>query len=120
MVGSQVARFRPARTVSRDPTVGAEVYRERGATRAIDTLENPSANNQSPLDEASRGDGASEWIALEKLSQSIERVGGMVVCSDGLRKIIKTIERLSPFRQTVLIEGESGTGKELIARALHS
>jgi len=100
--------------------VGAEVYRERGATRAIDTLENPSANNQSPLDEASRGDGASEWIALEKLSQSIERVGGMVVCSDGLRKIIKTIERLSPFRQTVLIEGESGTGKELIARALHS
>ena len=87
------------------------------------TLENPSAINQPSIGidaPVLNGDGASEWIALEKLSESVERVGGMVVCSDGLKKIIKTIERLSPFRQTVLIEGESGTGKELIARALHS
>jgi len=81
-------------------------------------LENTYRNDQPPIGAASL-DGV-EWIALEKLSQSVERVGGMVVCSDPLRKIIKTIERLSPFRQSVLIEGESGTGKELIARALHS
>jgi DNA-binding NtrC family response regulator len=60
-----------------------------------------------------------EWIALERLSENTENIGGMVVCSDAMRKILKTITRLSPFRQTVLIEGESGTGKELIARALH-
>jgi len=89
-------------------------------------LENPAVNNQPPIavdaagaHEADATD-ATEWIALEKLSESVERVGGMVVCSDGLKKIIKTIERLSPFRQTVLIEGESGTGKELIARTLHT
>ena len=61
-----------------------------------------------------------EWIALERLSENTETIGGMVVCSGQMRKILKTITRLSPFRQTVLIEGESGTGKELIARALHN
>lgn len=44
----------------------------------------------------------------------------MVVASEELRKVLKTITRLSPYRQTVLIEGESGTGKDLIARALHN
>ena len=81
-------------------------------------MENPSTNNQSLIDAAAAQ--GMEWIELEKLSESIEQVGGMVVCSDGLRKILRTIERLSPFRQTVLVEGESGTGKELIARALHN
>ena len=54
-----------------------------------------------------------EWIALERLSANTENIGGMLVCSGAMRKIIKTITRLSPFRQTVLIEGESGTGKDL-------
>jgi len=44
----------------------------------------------------------------------------MVVASEELRKVLKTITKLSPYRQTVLIEGESGTGKDLIARALHN
>ncbi|HXN87348.1 MAG TPA: sigma-54 dependent transcriptional regulator [Candidatus Binataceae bacterium] len=61
-----------------------------------------------------------EWIALERMSENSEHIGGMVVRSDEMRKILKTITRLGPFRQTVLIEGESGTGKELIARALHT
>src|ERR1700683_4691695 len=61
-----------------------------------------------------------EWIALERMSENSEHIGGMVVRSDEMRKILKTITRLGPFRQTVLIEGESGPGKELIARALHT
>ena len=61
-----------------------------------------------------------EWVAVEKLSERTENVGDMVVASEELRKVLKTITRLSPYRQTVLIEGESGTGKDLIARALHN
>ena len=61
-----------------------------------------------------------DFVALESLSDESENVGGMVVCSDQLRSVLKTITRLSPYRQTVLIGGESGTGKELIARALHT
>src|SRR5580658_1501054 len=43
----------------------------------------------------------------------------MVVVSEEMRKVFKTITKFGPYRQTVLIEGETGTGKDLIARALH-
>ena len=48
-----------------------------------------------------------------------ERVGGIVVRSAQVRKVLKIISRLSPYKATVLIHGESGTGKEMVARALH-
>jgi transcriptional regulator with GAF, ATPase, and Fis domain len=63
---------------------------------------------------------AGEWIPVEKLSEGAEHIGGMVVRSEQMRTIVKTLRRLGPHSQTVLIEGESGTGKELIAWALHS
>ena len=44
----------------------------------------------------------------------------MVVRSAQVRKVLKTISRLSPYKATVLVHGESGTGKELVARALHT
>ncbi|MFZ1887765.1 MAG: sigma-54 dependent transcriptional regulator [Candidatus Binataceae bacterium] len=59
-------------------------------------------------------------ISLEGLSEGSERIGGMVVRSAQVRKVLKTIARLSPYKATVLIHGESGTGKELVARALHT
>src|SRR5277367_2367968 len=63
---------------------------------------------------------ACDWFSLEHLALGSERVGGMVVRSVQVRKVLKTISRLSPYKATVLIHGESGTGKELVARALHS
>jgi two-component system response regulator PilR (NtrC family) len=36
-----------------------------------------------------------------------------------MKKVFKTIERVSQSEGTVLITGKSGTGKELVARALH-
>ncbi len=63
---------------------------------------------------------ACEWFNLEHLAHGSERVGGMVVRSAQVRKVLKTISRLSPYKATVLIHGESGTGKELVARALHT
>jgi DNA-binding NtrC family response regulator len=61
-----------------------------------------------------------EWLSLEHLAHGSERIGGMVVRSAQVRKLLKTISRLSPYKATVLINGESGTGKELVARALHT
>ena len=63
---------------------------------------------------------ACEWLSLEHLALGSERIGGMVVRSAQVRKVLKTIARLSPYKATVLIYGESGTGKELVARALHT
>src|SRR5271167_1356392 len=63
---------------------------------------------------------ACEWLSLEHLALGSERVGGMVVRSAQVRKVLKTISRLSPYKATVLIYGESGTGKELVARAWHA
>jgi transcriptional regulator with GAF, ATPase, and Fis domain len=61
-----------------------------------------------------------DWLSLEQLQEGSERVGGMMVRSAQVRKLLKTIARLSPYKATVLIHGESGTGKELVARALHT
>ncbi len=46
----------------------------------------------------------------------LERILGE---SEGLRAVLRQVDRLAPVHTTVLITGESGTGKELIARALH-
>jgi Sigma-54 interaction domain len=59
-------------------------------------------------------------ITLDQLAQGSERVGGMVVRSAQVRKVLKTISRLGPYKATVLIHGESGTGKELVARAAYA
>ena len=63
---------------------------------------------------------ACEWLSQEHLALGSERVEGMVVRSAQVRKVLKIISRLSPYKATVLINGESGTGKELVARALHT
>jgi transcriptional regulator with GAF, ATPase, and Fis domain len=44
----------------------------------------------------------------------------MVVRSANMRRVLKMIQRLGPYKASVLIHGESGTGKELVARALHT
>jgi transcriptional regulator with GAF, ATPase, and Fis domain len=65
-------------------------------------------------------DNVNDHIILERLAHGSERLGGMVVRSAQVRKVLKTVSRLSPYKSTVLISGESGTGKELVARALHN
>jgi transcriptional regulator with GAF, ATPase, and Fis domain len=60
-----------------------------------------------------------EWLDVESLAAGAEEIGGMVVQSAEMRKVLDTIARLGPYKATVLVYGESGTGKELVARALH-
>src|SRR5580692_3896781 len=71
---------------------------------------------------ATNGDGAhdSEMVPLTQLVHSADRLGGMVVRSAQVRKVLKSVSQLSPYKATVLISGESGTGKELVARSLHT
>ena len=61
-----------------------------------------------------------EWLEIESLAAGAEEIGGMVVQSVEMHKVLKTVARLGPYKATVLIYGESGTGKELVARALHA
>jgi len=61
-----------------------------------------------------------EWVASERLAAGAENLGGMVVRSEPMQRVLRTIARLGPYKATVLVHGESGTGKELVARALHT
>ena len=56
-------------------------------------------------------DAAREWLSLEHLAHGSERVGGMVVQSVPMRKVLKAISRFSPHKATVLVLGESGNGQ---------
>src|SRR5258708_4940432 len=73
-----------------------------------------------PVSATADGTDASEMVSLGHLVHSADRLGGMVVRSAQVRKVLKSVSQLSPYKATVLISGESGTGKELVARALHT
>ena len=44
---------------------------------------------------------------------------GLVGASPAMQEVYRTVRRVAPTDETVLIIGESGTGKELAARAIH-
>jgi two-component system, NtrC family, response regulator AtoC len=98
----------PVRCAERKSMAPSE--RSLNGSAAIDVL------NQ-PLGEAEDG---REYLSLDELARGAERVGGMMVRSTQVRKMLATLARLGPYKSTVLIQGESGTGKELVARALHA
>jgi two-component system response regulator AtoC len=56
---------------------------------------------------------------LRELAQDSDRLGEMLIHSDGMRNVAKTVRKVAAFKTTVLVLGESGVGKELITRALH-
>ncbi|MGA2411714.1 MAG: sigma-54 dependent transcriptional regulator [Candidatus Binataceae bacterium] len=77
-------------------------------------------NRLGTPDETSHDGSGSEWVDIDSLGLGAENVGGMLVQSANMRRVLATIARLGPYKATVLIHGESGTGKELVARALHT
>ncbi|RJP19708.1 MAG: sigma-54-dependent Fis family transcriptional regulator [Candidatus Abyssobacteria bacterium SURF_5] len=64
-------------------------------------------------------------LAVEnsRLKQSIDESvlsHNIIGASEGIKKVIESIETVSNTETSVLIRGESGTGKELVAKAIHS
>ena len=80
----------------------------------------PAAAGHRPGALSQGRESALEWIGLESLGQASAEMGGMVGRSELIRAVFSSIERLGPYKATVLIQGQSGTGKELVARALHT
>jgi transcriptional regulator with GAF, ATPase, and Fis domain len=64
-------------------------------------------------------DDDEEWVSIDSLAAGAENFAGMIVQSGLMRQLVTLINRLAPYKGTVLIQGESGTGKELVAHALH-
>jgi DNA-binding NtrC family response regulator len=93
------------------------IYCSKSVVQHNDT---PASGSPPVNGTTANGDGASEMVALGQLVHSADRLGGMVVRSAQVRKVLKSVSQLSPYKATVLISGESGTGKELVARALHT
>jgi len=90
-------------------------FSQEGNVRAFDA----AAAYQSETVSEESGFGG-EWIPLQRLANTSEELGGMVGRSGLIRGVFSAVERLGPYKATVLIQGESGTGKELVARALHN
>jgi transcriptional regulator with GAF, ATPase, and Fis domain len=102
----------------RIPANGQAVALEDKASTPAST--EPPTEQVTSLAEEKSSVAISEWVEIEELGEGAENLGGMVVKSGPMRRVLKTIGRLGPYKATVLVHGESGTGKELVARALHT
>jgi two-component system nitrogen regulation response regulator NtrX len=64
-----------------------------------------------------------ERTALKKRARAaslgVEGAVVMIGRSEGLRRLLREVERVAPTQGKVLITGENGSGKDLVARAIH-
>jgi DNA-binding NtrC family response regulator len=101
------------------PPLGA-----KGIITLVSELPRVNPDCDLPDDSTTSSSGEADhddtWIDVDSLGFGSESIGGMVVRSGQMRRVIRTMARLGPYKATVLIHGESGTGKELVARALHT
>jgi two-component system response regulator AtoC len=66
-----------------------------------------------------RRENADLRARLRELSDEGEFLGDMLIHSEGMRAVARTVRKVAGFKTTVLVLGESGVGKELVARAVH-
>ena len=60
-----------------------------------------------------------ENLVLKKEVSRTYSHKNLVGTSARIREVLTMIDKVAPFKSSVLITGESGTGKELVARAIH-
>jgi len=60
-----------------------------------------------------------ENVALREQIDRDSMFEDIVGSSEGLRKVLRQVDKVAASDSTVLVLGETGTGKELIARAIH-
>ncbi|MEM6995143.1 MAG: sigma-54 dependent transcriptional regulator [Myxococcota bacterium] len=66
-----------------------------------------------------RRENAALKTRLAEQADRADRLGEMLIHSDGMRQVAKMVRKVAAFKTTVLVLGESGVGKELVSRALH-
>jgi two-component system, NtrC family, response regulator AtoC len=57
--------------------------------------------------------------ALREAVRKQHRLGEMLGKSEAMQRVFRTMEKVSGYTTTVLLQGASGTGKELVARGIH-
>ena len=56
---------------------------------------------------------------LSARADGADRLGDMLIHSEGMRAVARTVRKVATYKTTVLVLGESGVGKELVSRAIH-
>ena len=91
----------------------AELIRRQAEQELGDSLERETRLRRE------RERAESELAYLREELRSRSELSEIVGESDGIWKVLRNIDVVSPTDSTVLILGETGTGKELVARAIH-
>lgn len=66
-----------------------------------------------------RRENAALRARLTEIGDKSDRLGEMLIYSDGMHRVAATVRKVAAYKTTVLVLGESGVGKELVSRALH-
>ncbi len=82
---------------------------------AFDFLEKPPDRDRLLL--TVRNGLAQAKLATE--SEAVRRRLEIIGESDGIRRVLREVDKVAGTNATVLITGENGTGKELVAREIH-
>lgn len=86
---------------------------------AFDFISKPPDLNRLLITLRNALDKQSLVTETKVLKRKVSKVQDMIGASDGIRKIIDTVEKVAPTDARILITGENGVGKELVARWIH-
>jgi two-component system response regulator AtoC len=67
-----------------------------------------------------RRENAALRAQLREAALVTDWLGSLLIKSDGMQQVARTVRKVAPFKTTVLVLGESGVGKELVSRAIHT
>ncbi len=56
---------------------------------------------------------------LQEHAEATDHLGAMLIASDAMKAVARTVRKVAAFKTTVLVLGESGVGKELSSRGIH-
>ena len=86
---------------------------------AFDFISKPPDLNRLLITLRNALDKQSLVTETKVLKRKVSRVQDMIGTSEGIKKIIDTVEKVAPTDARILITGENGVGKELVARWIH-
>jgi len=67
-----------------------------------------------------RRENAALRARIRQQADDSDRLGNLLIHSEGMRSVAHTVRKVAGFKTTVLVLGESGVGKELVSKAIHA